>query len=63
MGDVIVRPELVPGTRIEVESGVFKGFKGIVERRKDGMKLIVNLEMLNQSAETEIDAADLTLDE
>lgn len=54
-----VRPELVAGTPVEITRGVFRGINGIVQCRKNKMLLIVNIELLGQTAAVEINAADV----
>ena len=51
---LIVRPELVPGKRVLVTSGLFDGCYGVIERRKDTMYLVVNLPLLGRSVATVI---------
>ncbi|MFA7184234.1 MAG: transcription termination/antitermination NusG family protein [Victivallales bacterium] len=52
-------PELVAGTPIEISRGVFRGISGIVQCRKNKMMLIVNIELLGQTAAVEINVADV----
>jgi transcriptional antiterminator RfaH len=54
--ELIVRPELVPGTPVEINSGPFRGINGIVEHRKNKMLISVNVAILGQSVSVEIDA-------
>lgn len=57
-----VKPELVPGKRVVVGKGPCRGLTGVVVYRKNSMRLVVNLEIINNSVATEIDAADLELE-
>lgn len=54
--DIVVKPELVTGTPVEVSSGPFKGITGVVEYRKNKTMITVNIEILGQSASVEVDA-------
>ncbi len=57
--ELIVRPELVNGSRISVRSGPLKGMNGIVEKRKGKAIITINVEILGQSVSTEIDVEDI----
>lgn len=46
---MIVRPELVPGKRVNIVTGTLAGCSGIITRRKQDMELVVNLELLGTS--------------
>jgi len=61
--EVVVRPELVSGSRIAVKSGPLKGMKGVVEKRKGKTMITVNIEMLGQSVSTETDVEDIILED
>lgn len=54
-------PYLVPGKEVEVKRGPLKGVKGVLEEKKNKFRLIVNIELLNNSVATEIDACDVAL--
>jgi transcription termination/antitermination protein NusG len=54
-----VSPELVSGTSVEITRGLFQGITGIVQSRKNKMMLIINIELLGQTAAVEINASDL----
>ncbi len=62
IGEVVVKPELVPGTLIRVKNGPLAGTCGVVSSRKDKLTLSVNIELLGQSVCTEISASDLEED-
>jgi|SaaInlStandDraft_1057018.scaffolds.fasta_scaffold199944_2 transcriptional antiterminator RfaH len=59
---VIVSPEIKVGEKILVSSGPLSGLNGIVEKRKGTHRVVVNVEMINQSVSMELDTADLELD-
>ncbi len=61
--EMIVRPELVTGSKILVKSGPLKGMRGVVEKRKGKMMITINVEMLGQSVSTEIDVEDISLED
>ena len=54
---VEVSPELVAGTPVEITRGAFSGISGIVQKRKKKTMLVVNIEILGQTAAVEINAA------
>lgn len=54
------RPELTPGKRVVVTQGKLLGIEGIIKRRKNKMKVIVNLDFLGYSLAT-VEAYDLEL--
>ena len=51
-----IRPELVPGTPVEIRRGVFRGESAVVKRRKNSDAVIVNLKSLNMALELELPA-------
>jgi len=50
-----------PGRRVEVKRGIFKGITGVLERKKGKHRLIINIDLIQQSAGVEIDADDVVL--
>jgi transcription antitermination factor NusG len=56
---VEISPELVAGTPVEITHGAFAGISGIVQKRKNKTMLMVNIEILGQTAAVEINAASL----
>lgn len=52
-------PELQKGTEIIVKNGPLKGVCGILVEKKTTYRLVVNLDIINQSISTEIDVADI----
>ncbi len=60
--EIEVCPELVPGVEVVVCDGPMKGVKGVVERRNDGVNIVVNIELLGQSVSALIDSGDLELE-
>lgn len=60
--EVTVKPELVEGARVKINSGPFQGTTGFIERRKGKTLLTVNIEILGQSVTAEVDAGDLDVD-
>ena len=46
---IMVRPELVPGKRVNIVTGTLAGCSGVITRRKQDMELVVNLELLGTS--------------
>lgn len=56
-GQLIVRPELIPGKLVWITSGIFSGCQGVIHRRKDNAELVVNLPLLGRSVATRIPLA------
>jgi transcription antitermination factor NusG len=52
-------PYLVSGVTVEVIRGPLKNIRGVLECKKNKHRLIINLEMINNSVATEIDAEDV----
>lgn len=61
--ELLIRPELVSGSRILVKSGPLRGMSGVVEKRKGKTMITINVEMLGQSVSTEIDVEDIALED
>lgn len=59
--EVVVKPEIVPGTPVYIRSGLLQGSNAIVIRRKNKCTVIVNLLGLAYSAQAEIDALEIEL--
>jgi len=60
--DVVIKPEIVEGRRVNVASGPLAGTEGVVIRRKGKTTITVNVDILGQSATVEIDVGDLEAD-
>ena len=57
-GDVVeVMPYLEKGKRVRVQGGAFKGLEGVVLRVKGKTRVVVNVDMIQQSVAFEIDSA------
>lgn len=54
-------PYLVPGIEVEVKRGPLKHVRGVLVSKKNKHRLVINVELLNNSIATEIDAADVEL--
>ena len=52
-------PFLNVGRRVRVKAGPLAGVEGIVIRRKNRLRLVISLELIQRSAMVEVDAADL----
>lgn len=60
--ELTVLPELKQGVAVVVRDGPLQGMRGIVERRKNRVKVYVNIEILGQSAVTEMDVGELDVE-
>jgi transcriptional antiterminator RfaH len=54
-------PELVPGTRVRIDTGPFAGFEGIFEARAGQDRVVILLDLLGQRARTIVSAGELGL--
>jgi transcription antitermination factor NusG len=52
-------PFLTVGRRVRINSGPFTGLKGILKRRKSNLRVVLSLELIQQSVAVEVDQADL----
>lgn len=52
-------PYLQVGRRVRVRGGAMAGMEGILLRRKEGLRLVVSIEILMRSVAVEIDEADI----
>jgi transcription antitermination factor NusG len=60
-GGVLAEPHpfLCAGRRVRVKAGPLAGVEGIVIRRKNRLRLVISLELIQRAAMVEVDAADL----
>ena len=61
--DVIIRPEIVKGAKVNIASGALAGVTGVVERREKTTLITVNVDILGQSVSSIIDIEDLEIEE
>ena len=52
-------PFLTAGHRVRVKAGPLQGLEGFVVRRKNGLRLVVSLDLIQRAAAVEIDEADV----
>jgi transcription antitermination factor NusG len=52
-------PFLAAGRRIRIKSGPLAGLEGVIIRRKNGLRFVISLHLINRSAAVEIEEADL----
>lgn len=52
-------PLLTAGQQVLIRRGAFAGMKGIVSRRKNGLRVVITLEQIMQSMAVEMDEGDL----
>jgi transcriptional antiterminator RfaH len=57
--ELVVAPELVPGTPVEIVEGPFAGMAGIVTQRGKSTRVSVNVEMLGQSVSVDLDVGEV----
>jgi transcription antitermination factor NusG len=51
--------EVVIGERVRIKSGVMHGLQGTLVRKKNGLRFVLTVGVINQHAAIEIDAEDL----
>lgn len=49
-------PYLKAGTRVKVRAGPFKGIEAVLDRRRRGSRLVLNIDMFARAAAIEVDA-------
>ena len=52
-------PYLQVGRRVRLKSGPMAGLEGILRRRKEGLRLVVSIEMLMRAVAVEVDEVDV----
>jgi transcription antitermination factor NusG len=52
-------PFLSVGRRVRVKAGPLEGIEGIVIRRKNRLRLVISLDLIQRAASVEVEAADL----
>jgi transcription antitermination factor NusG len=55
-------PFLKEGDRVRVKSGPLAGIEGILQRQKDGYRLVLSIELLGRSVAVEVDQCDVRRD-
>jgi len=56
---MVPHPYLRIGRRVRLKGGPMAGLEGILRRRKDGLRLVVSIEMLTRAVAVEVDEADV----
>ena len=52
-------PFLSVGRRVRITSGPFAGLEGILKQRKNNLRLVVSLELIQRAVAVDVDAADV----
>jgi len=52
-------PFVQVGQRVRVKSGTLKGLQGLVIRKKNGLRFVISLELIQRSAAVEVESIDL----
>ena len=60
--DVVIKPELVQGVKVNVTSGPLQGTCGIIEFRKGKVCVSINVEILGHSVSVEVDAGEVEVE-
>jgi transcription antitermination factor NusG len=55
----VPHPYLKVGRRVRITSGPFEGLEGILIRRKNGLRFVVSLDLIQRSVAVHCDAADV----
>ena len=48
------------GRRVRITGGLFAGLEGVLERRKNNLRLLVSLDLIHKSVAVDVDAADVS---
>ena len=59
--EVVVKPELITGTQVQITNGPLAGIIGFIQKRKKNIAVTVNIEMLGQSVTVEVDVGDVEI--
>lgn len=51
--------DYIQGDKVSIESGPLAGIRGVVQRTKNGVRVVVKVELLRRAVSVELDAADL----
>lgn len=54
-------PELVVGQKVRIRRGSMQGIEGVLVRKANGLRFVLNLELINQRAAVEVNGADVEL--
>jgi len=60
--ELVVLPDLTPGSSVVIVDGPFKGMNGIIDSRRNRTRITVNVEMLGQSVVAEMDIGEIERD-
>ena len=52
-------PFLTVGRRVRITNGPFAGLKGILNRRKSGLRVVVSLDLIQRSVAVDVEVADV----
>ena len=55
-------PFLKEGDKVRLRSGPLAGLEGILQRRKDGYRLVLSIELLGRSVAVEVEQSDIHRD-
>lgn len=58
-GKIEPHPYLEAGEEVRIKSGAMAGMKGVLIRKKSGVRVVVNLELIKRSVAVELDVADI----
>ena len=53
-------PFLTVGRRVRITGGPFAGLEGVLKRRKNNLRVVVTLELIQRSVAVDVDAAEVT---
>jgi len=53
-------PFLTVGRRVRINCGPFAGLEGVLKRRKNDMRVVVSLELIQRSVAVDVEAADVS---
>ena len=53
------QPEVVAGQRVRIRNGAMRGVEGVLVRRKNSLRFILSIDLINQRAMVEVKAQDI----
>jgi transcription antitermination factor NusG len=53
-------PFLTVGRRVRIASGPFAGLEGVLKRKKNNLRVVVSLHLIQRAIAVDVDAADIT---
>jgi transcription antitermination factor NusG len=59
--EIVLAPQITPGTRVKIKSGPLRGIEGVVEQRSGVTFVLLRLDFIGQAAAVKVEASELEL--